>query len=226
MKILAVADREDKALWDYYTPDRLKDVDLILSGGDLQPEYLEFLVTMASCPLLYVKGNHDTRYEYHPPAGCIDIDGRVYEYNGLRVFGLGGSMRYKEGLNMYTESEMRREIRRARGQIYARRGFDILLTHAPARGYGDLDDLPHRGFECFNDLMEKYRPMYMIHGHVHQSYGHFVRERKSGSGTRIVNACGSTRIEIDEKELPAKTMTRSALFDLYLRLAQRKYDSD
>ena len=36
----------------------------------------------------------------------------------------------------------------------ARTDFDILLTHAPCRGYGDMEDLPHRGFECFNDLLK------------------------------------------------------------------------
>ena len=31
MKILALADVESKDLWDYYNPERLKDVDGILS---------------------------------------------------------------------------------------------------------------------------------------------------------------------------------------------------
>lgn len=224
MKLLAVADRESEALWDYYTPDKLQGVDLILSCGDLSPEYLEFLVTMASCPLLYVRGNHDGRYDRRPPSGCIDVDGRVYEHKGLRVFGLGGSMRYREGKDMYTEQEMKREIRRARGQITASRGFDILLTHSPARGWGDMEDLPHRGFSCFNDLLERYHPMYMIHGHVHSEYGHFVREREHDSGTQIINAFGRTEIEISEENLPMRHMTRSALFDLYLRLTQRKFE--
>ena len=59
MKILVIADEESRSLWDYYTPDKLKDIDLILSCGDLKPEYLSFLVTMAHCPLLYIHGNHD-----------------------------------------------------------------------------------------------------------------------------------------------------------------------
>ena len=43
MKILAVADEEEKILWDYYDPEKTKDVDLIISCGDLSPHYLEFL---------------------------------------------------------------------------------------------------------------------------------------------------------------------------------------
>ncbi len=68
---------------------------------------------------------------------------------------------------------------------------------------GDLDDLPHRGFECFNAALESWGPDYMIHGHVHQSYGpNFQRERQHPCGTKIVNACGYTKIEIDEARYP------------------------
>ena len=41
MKILLIADEEEPFLWDYYQPGRLKDIDLILSCGDLKQEYLE-----------------------------------------------------------------------------------------------------------------------------------------------------------------------------------------
>ena len=55
----------------------LEGVDLILSAGDLHPEYLEFLVTVSNVPLLYVRGNHDDLYENRPPLGCVDIDGSI-----------------------------------------------------------------------------------------------------------------------------------------------------
>ena len=38
MKILAVADEESPALWEYYVPGRLKEYDLIISCGDLRSE--------------------------------------------------------------------------------------------------------------------------------------------------------------------------------------------
>ena len=74
MKILTLSDEECKALWDYYTPGKLKEYDLIISCGDLKASYLSFLVTMARCPLLYVPGNHDMRYSLQPPEGCDCID--------------------------------------------------------------------------------------------------------------------------------------------------------
>lgn len=218
MKILIVADEELPAFWDFYDPERTKDVDLIISCGDLNPDYLQFLETMVNCPLLYVRGNHDSHYDKNPPLGCVDIDDRIYDYHGLRILGLGGSMRYHDGPDMYTEQEMKKRLRRLRSAIALRNGFDVLVTHAPARGYGDMDDLPHMGFLCFNDLLNRWKPRYMLHGHVHQAYGDFQRVRPHPSGTTIINACGSHILEIGRDEHPAKGKTGSALYDLYISL--------
>lgn len=97
MKILAVADEECKALWDYFTPDKLEGVELIIACGDLSRHYLEYLATMAPVPLLYVHGNHDESYDTRPPQGVICLDDDVYVHNGLRIAGLGGSCRYRTG---------------------------------------------------------------------------------------------------------------------------------
>ncbi|MCM1132437.1 MAG: metallophosphoesterase family protein [Ruminococcus flavefaciens] len=191
MKILAVADEESRYLWDFYDKSKLADIDLILSAGDLKPEYLEFLVTMSRADVIYVNGNHDKKI----PEGCICADGKLINYKGLRILGFGGSMRYSTGKNQYTEKEMSRRIRRCRLSILKNKGFDILLTHAPASGINDMADLPHKGFECFADLVEKYSPNYFIHGHIHKTYGNFVREQKIG-GTTVINAFEKYTIEI------------------------------
>ena len=188
MKILAVADMESKFLWDYYEPEKLADVDLIISCGDLNPRFLEFLVTFAHCPLLYVHGNHDSNYAMDPPEGCECIEDRICRYQGLRILGLGGSMRYREGPCMYSEKEMRGRVYRARLRALLTGGIDILVTHAPARGWGDMEDLPHQGFACFDDLLRSAKPKYMLHGHVHKSYGHFARTVDHDCGTVLINA--------------------------------------
>ena len=224
MKLLVVADEESPYLWDYYQPGTLKGVDLILSCGDLDPDYLQFLVTMAGCPLLYVRGNHDERYDRKPPLGCTCIEDKVYDFHGLRILGLGGSMRYKNSPCMYTEAEMQARIRKAGWQIRLMGGFDILLTHAPAKGCGDMEDLPHRGFACFNTLLETWKPAYMVHGHVHREYtgSSFVREQIHPSGTRIVNAWERALLEVGEESYPPRGQTGFALYDLYVRVKQSR----
>lgn len=196
MRILALADREAPSLWESYNPHLTEGVDLIISCGDLSPQYLEFLVTVTNIPLLYVRGNHDSRYDETPPLGCTCIEDRVHVHDGVRILGLGGSMRYRNGGDQFTEAEMKKRVKKAERRIASAGGIDILVTHAPALGHGDLDDLPHRGFGCFNDLMMRHRPAYHLHGHVHQEYGDFVRERAHPSGTRILNACRYCYLEL------------------------------
>ena len=222
MKILVVADEESKSLWDYFSPDKLKDIDLIISCGDLNANYLQFLVTFGNCPLLYVRGNHDTRYDNNPPDGCICIENMIYNYRGLRIAGLGGSMRYKNSIDMYTEKEMRKRVRRLSLKIRFTKGIDLLVAHAPVRGYGDIDDLPHRGFECFNELLMRFKPLYLLHGHVHKSYSStFQRIRNHPSGTLIVNAYESYVLEIPQIAYPAYGETGSRLYDLKCRFEAR-----
>ena len=71
MKILLISDTEEKFLWENWTKataDKLADVDLVLSAGDLNHLYLEFIVTMLNVPLVYVRGNHDGYYDDRLPA--------------------------------------------------------------------------------------------------------------------------------------------------------------
>ncbi len=218
MKILVVADEECKALYDYYDPERVKGVELIISCGDLPAAYLEFLVTMTTVPLLYVPGNHDSRYVEKPPEGCINIDGKIYDHKGVRILGLGGSMKYKPGPYMFTEKEMAKKIRNATPGIIYKKGFDILVTHAPAFGYGDMEDLPHIGYKCFDQLMDFYQPSFMLHGHVHGSYSSsFNRQMTHPAGTKIINAYERYMLEFDENDfrIPGTKENLSDFFDLF-----------
>ena len=70
------------------------------------------------------------------------------------------------------------------------------MTHAPPRGYGDLEDLPHQGFEALNTLLVRTRPQLMLHGHIHLDYGRIERERLHPAGTRMVNAFASCALDL------------------------------
>ena len=105
-------------------------------------------------------------------------------------------------------------------------GCDILLTHAPAAGMGDLDDLPHRGFECFNTALESWGADYMVHGHVHKSYGYdFQRERQHVCGTTIINACGYTQFELDQTRYPIRGWQAAWLNSQTMRRELKRHDA-
>lgn len=196
MKILFLADEESKVYWDYFKKEQFEGIDLIISCGDLKPEYLTFLATMVSVPLLYVHGNHDDKYDKRPPEGCICIEDRIYNFNGIRILGLGGSYRYKDGVNQYTELQMARRIAKLKLKLTISRGFDILVTHSPAYGFHDGEDQCHRGFDSFNRLINTYHPKYFVHGHVHMNYGRqFPRVDEIGD-TQVINAFEKYILEV------------------------------
>lgn len=223
-RILGVADEVDDNL---YTADLKKlRLDLVAACGDLPFDYLEALVTLAGVPLVYIPGNHDPDlkrrsqdispadairpFSFHPefdcpgPQGCTNLDGRVVEIAGLRIAGLGGSMRHNEGPNQYTQTEMhlraaRLELKtRARALLPPRpnplRGLDVLLTHSPPKGIGDDDDPCHEGFAAFHGLVQRLSPSVLIHGHIHP-YGQPVPESLMNK-TRVINTVGHRVIEL------------------------------
>jgi hypothetical protein len=209
-RILAIADE----VVDSLGPETLGTIqpDLVISCGDLPFDYLEYLVTLARVPLVFVRGNHDPgrtarqstsafpgAREDGPaaaPGGCIDVDGTVVREADLVIGGLGGSIPYANGPNRYTEAQMRRRaaLLTARAYLRGRRTLDILVTHAPPRGVGDADDPAHVGFAAFHGVVRRLSPALLVHGHVHP-YGPSPPERRIGS-TRVVNAVGSRVIDL------------------------------
>lgn len=206
MKILTISDEECPALWDYYVPGRLDGYDLILSCGDLKASYLSFLVTMAKCPVLYVHGNHDGSYETNPPEGCDCIDDHLVVYNGIRILGLGGCRKYHPGPHQYTERQMERRIKKLRWKIKRLGGVDIVVTHAAPEGLGDAEDIAHWGFTALRDVLDEFKPQYLVHGHVHMSYGYNIPRVIDYNGTQIINAYERHTLNIPDRQVPLKQM--------------------
>lgn len=199
MKILALADEPSRALWDTDPRPRLEGVDLILSCGDLPHEYLEYLTNFTAAPILYVHGNHDR----HEPEGCLCVDGRLLVWRGLRILGLGGSIRYDPRAQyQYTEREMARRLARLKGAMRRAGGVDIFLTHAPALDLNDGTDLAHQGFACFHQVLDTYTPAYFIHGHVHLSYNPIQPRTCAHGATTVINASERYLFEIPDSALP------------------------
>ena len=174
---------------------------MIISCGDLKPEYLSFLVTMIPAPLLFVRGNHDARYEDNPPEGCIDLEEKPVTIKGVRFVGFGGCKSERPAPNHYSEREMNLRILKATLSMSLKKGFDVLVTHAPAAGLGDGDDRFHEGFETFVKLIDKYNPRYHLHGHQHLTYSIGSKRMLQYNDTTVVNAYN---YHILEMEFPDK----------------------
>jgi len=207
MKILLISDRVVEHLYSNSIAERMKDIDFIISCGDLPPYYLEFIVSTINKPLFYVMGNHDGKEIFTEngiksgiPEGCINLDQRVVEYKNVILAGLEGSIRYSKGKHQYTEFQMACKVNRLKPRLYINKIFkkryvDILVTHASPYKVHDREDFCHRGFNCFNRFIKKFRPFYLVHGHIH-TYGPDRNWLTEVSGTKVVNAYGYRIIEI------------------------------
>ena len=185
--VLAVSDEVDDALRADLRP--VRTAQLILACGDLPFDYLGYLMNALDVPLVFVAGNHDpdlsgyrtsraglplrAGFPQRPPwpEGAVSAELRVVDVAGLRVAGLGGCRRYRDGPNQYTDRQQARRgrslIRRAGlRRIRDGRNVDVLLTHAPPRGVGDGDDPTHQGFTALNGLVARLQPALLLHGHV------------------------------------------------------------
>jgi Icc-related predicted phosphoesterase len=216
VRILAIADEVSPGLLGVEGPPP----DVVVSCGDLPWDELERIVDHLNVPLLFVPGNHDPALVPHVqqavgawpmptatpdlqdppgPRGCTNVDGRIEDVRGVRFAGLGGSIRYREGPNQYSQSEMARRARRLADRamlrrLRDRRRVDVLLTHAPPRGLGDGDDPAHQGIDALHALVRRLQPRFLLHGHIHP-YGIARPDRMLGE-TRVVNVVPFSTIEL------------------------------
>ena len=159
---------------------------------------------MGRAPVLYVHGNHDVGYDRYPPEGCDCIDDQLVVYNGIRILGLGGCRRYHPGAHQYTEAQMRRRIAKLRYRLFRMGGVDIVVTHAPPAGVGDADDPAHRGFQALLELLDRYKPQYLLHGHVHLNYSMDKTRVRQYGDTQVINVTERYTLELPDQEIPKK----------------------
>jgi len=217
MKVLCIADHVDPFIYTSGIKARFKDVDLVLSAGDLALEYYDFIVSSLNKPLFFVFGNHHlthrARYQRRPDpmkpptapepqgVGATYLEGRVLRHGELILAGLGGSMWYNGGENQYTDFGMLLSMLRllpglAWNRLVRGRWLDILVTHAPPYGINDLPDPCHTGFRVFLWFMRTFRPRYLVHGHVHLYDRNAVREARYAE-TTVLNAYDHVVFEIE-----------------------------
>jgi Icc-related predicted phosphoesterase len=217
--VLAVSDEVSDAL--HHPQVRRLRPDLVVGTGDLPWDYLEFLASALDVLVVFVPGNHDPDVvartsgwravltgdgmpQADPrPLGCTSADGVVVEAAGLRIAGLGGSIRYRSGPNQYTQRQLARRARRLVRRV-GDEPVDLLLTHSPPRGLGDEDDPPHVGFDALHDVLASLQPTWHLHGHVHP-YGLAKPDRHVGR-TTLRNVIPWQVVEVEPRREPVGTV--------------------
>lgn len=199
-RALLLADMVHPFVYRESFPNGVPDVDLVLAAGDLPGSYLEFVASKLTVPVVYVHGNHanekvtDEDDRRVPPRGVIAAHRRVVEEAGIRIAGWGGAPRYRKGGHgQYSPAEARWGLGLL--AFRARRGVDLLLTHAPPLGAHAGTDYAHRGDPEITRFLERCTPSVLVHGHIHEYEGkklEYVDER----GTRVLNGYGYRIVDL------------------------------
>lgn len=220
MKILCVADHIDPLVYSVNAKERFKDVHLILAAGDLSMNYLGFIASTLNRPVCFVFGNHNLKHlelfkrpqhflrdgikeNFHTVNffGSTYIGDKHHRHRGLLIAGLGGSIRYNDGRNQFTDFQMFLKILKlVPGLLFNRivhgRWLDILLTHSPPYQLNDRDDPCHRGFKVFRNFMRVFKPAYLLHGHVHL-YDQNTERKIRYYQTQIINVYDHYVLDVD-----------------------------
>ncbi|MGD0004184.1 MAG: metallophosphoesterase [Anaerolineaceae bacterium] len=210
MKILTVSDIEVPFLYSPIISQRCGDVDMIISCGDLPYYYLEYMLSMLDVPLYYVRGNHASKIESTSggdrtsPWGGIDLHRSCkHDQSGMLLAGIEGSIRYNNGPNQYSQGEMwliacnlvpALLINRIRFGRY----LDILVTHSPPWKIHDGTDPPHIGIKAFRWLIDVFKPLYHLHGHIHIYRQDTIVETVVGQ-THVLNTYGYRVLDLHSK---------------------------
>lgn len=215
MKILSVSDIEVGFIYSPHIVERFKDVDVVISCGDLPYYYLEYIISMLNRPLYFVHGNHVNLVEYGSSSsrkeawGAIDLHSRTRCQDGLLMAGIEGSVCYNNGPYQYTQAQMWRLVyglvpRLLLNRLRYGRYLDIFVSHAPPYRLHDDDDRPHVGIKAFRWLIRTFRPAYHFHGHTHV-YRQDRPVRHLLGQTMVVNTYGYqvTTLSLDYFHKPA-----------------------
>jgi Icc-related predicted phosphoesterase len=199
MRILAISDEVVRWMYSPALRERVGEIDLVISCGDLPIYYLEYIASSLNAPCAYVRGNHD-QYEIGAnglikthPGGWQQLDMERHVMAGLALGGLDGCLRYNQDAP-YQYSQREQWLRAfvlaarcARARLSGERGIDILVTHAPPYAIHNGNDHAHTGFEAYNWLMRVMKPRFVLHGHQHRNYSPMQTGETEVDGTTVLN---------------------------------------
>ena len=164
-------------------PKEKPDVVFIL--GDLTWNEVRKIDTLYTCPKLGVLGNHD-RPDLFDGTSIVNMHRKSIDFQGFNIAGFGGSPTYNNReYGQYREAEVSKFIRSLDKPI------DIFLAHSNPQFSPSLNMKDsHRGFSSFTTLIEKHKPSYFLHGHLHENF------EKKYLKTKIICIHGYSYVQI------------------------------
>lgn len=161
--------------------------DLVIGAGDFCNMRQDLAGAMAmlagiSAPMVVVPGNAESAGELRAAAadGVTVLHGQGVKIGGLTLFGLG----YGVPETPFGAWSCDLGEDRAAAILAACGAADILITHSPPKGVGDVTSGGVSvGSTAIREAIERVQPALALCGHIHDSWG---REGRIGA-TRVVN---------------------------------------
>jgi len=196
-RIVAIADTHNR-----HAQLELPDGDVLIHAGDMTgrgtPRELEqvadWLRAQPHRHKVVIAGNHDFALQRQPAEaralfhGLHFLEDSEVTVEGLRIWGSPWQPWFHDwAFNLRRGPEID-----AKWQLIPE-GVEVLVTHGPPHGYGDIVYRGERvGCEDLTRQLDRVRPRLHLFGHIHEDKGEWQR-----GPTRIVNCTTS------EGELPA-----------------------
>lgn len=160
---------------------RREQFDLVITLGDIDPNTLDYIWSRSlGIPCVGVAGNHD-------PAeipGLVDLHCRTMTIGGIKFGGFGGCPKYQDAAHHYEEKFAAKKMKKMEP-------VDVFISHAPPASSSSMEDRIHKGFEAFDEYLQRCRPKYWLHGHLS------VRSQKVVGGTTVIGVADKQPVTLE-----------------------------
>ena len=173
----------------------IDDCDLLLIAGDVCPleneagqnkwldkQFIPWLKTI-KIPVVMCSGNHDWPFYYNPfylkkpsLSHVHHLQNETVTINDVTIFGTPWTLEFNNWAFNTNEAGLNKVCEKIPKDI------DLILSHGPPKGYGDMAQGEHVGSSIVRAYIEIIQPKYMVYGHIHGGYG--VYEHGS---TKLIN---------------------------------------
>jgi Icc-related predicted phosphoesterase len=176
MKLIAIADTHG-----LHRSLEIPDGDVLIHAGDLTRhgslddvlEFNEFLGTLPYPHKIVIAGNHDLCFENHRKAceelltNCTYLQDQEVIIDGVKFYGSPWQpWFYDWAFNLERGPEIR-----AKWDLIPE-DTDVLITHGPPHGIGDLTTRGDKtGCQDLLEVIKEIKPKLHIFGHIHEGYG-------------------------------------------------------
>lgn len=174
---------------------KIPDGDMIIHAGDSTSmgkayeisQFSEWFVALPHKHKIFVAGNHDFLFESNPSAALQFLDSSIIylrdsliEIEGLKIYGSPWQpWFYSWAFNLHRGENIREKWK------LIPEGVDILITHGPPFGLGDLTVGGEKTGckDLLDEILKRVKPKYHVFGHIHEGYGEYSKNE-----IRFVNA--------------------------------------